>query len=336
MPKFAEGFIIQVSSETGAGMRFLTGFIALIIFLASSAPAAVSRQLVIYKSHDYISRNYQVQNFTDTLALQPGQETLPLVMTIYNGSPEVPSFKWFRIMVNGEILATEKDMLGREAASKDVSGLIRGSNLQVQIEAGGVPGANLWWTLETSQMELSYVEPNSVMQGETVKLLGSNFPSDPAGLTVTLNGKAATVLSASPNTLLVQVPKSAELGVNHVEVRSNGVTTSPVSLSIMSRPLPEIMGVDCWMAPPGGTINISGRNFSPDAGANKVFFGSVPGQVSSSTGTSMAVIVPNWSYGPSQLNIPISVEVNGVRSANTFPFDIGPMYHGAVPQFGHD
>lgn len=317
-------------------MRLLTGFFALLFFLASSILAADSRQLVIYKSHDYISRNYEVQNFTDTLALQAGQETLPLVMTIYNGSPEVPSFKWFRIIVNGEILATEKDMQGREAASKDVSGLIRGSNLQVQIQAGGVPGANLWWTLETAQMELSYVEPNSVMQGETVRLLGSNFPSDPAALNVTLNGKAASVISASSNTLIVQVPKSAELGTNHVQVRSNGVTTSPVSLSIVSRPLPEIMGIDCWMAPPGGTINISGRNFSPNAGGNKVFFGSVQGQVSSSTGTSLAVIVPNWSYGPSQLNIPISVEVDGVRSANTFPFDIGPMYHGAVPQFGHD
>jgi hypothetical protein len=99
--------------------------------------------------------------------------------------------------------------------------------------------------------------------------------------------------------------------------------------------VPDILGIDVWMAPPGGTINISGRSFSANAVENKVLFGKVPAEVSSASQSHLSVIVPNWSWGPSQLNIPITVEVNGVRS-NAYPFDIGPMYHGATPQFGHD
>ena len=311
-------------------------FLLLVFSIMTTQEPLNAGQLVIFKSKDYVSRSYEIQRFTDTMNLQAGQDTLPMTMTIYNGSPETPSYKWFRIMMNGEVLATEKDMQGREAASKDVTGLIRGTNLQVQIEAGGVPGANLWWILDTQQMELRYADPHSATVGQEVRIYGSNFPSDPASLTVYFNDKPAQVISAQNNVLVVQVPQQAAQGANRIQVRSGSVTTNPISISVGSLPLPEIVSIDVWMAPPGGTINISGRNFAPSAEQNKVWFSNVPGQVSSATNTSLSVIVPNWPYGPSQLNIPITVESNGMRSAHTYPFDIGPMYHGAVPQFGHD
>ncbi|MBX9690121.1 MAG: IPT/TIG domain-containing protein, partial [Candidatus Obscuribacterales bacterium] len=129
---------------------------------------------------------------------------------------------------------------------------------------------------------------------------------------------------------------SADLGINQIQMRTGGVMTSPISVTVGSRPAPEILGIDCWMAPPGGTINISGRNFASNQAENKVFFGEQAAQITSSSTSEISVIVPNWSWGPNQLNIPISVESNGIRSTHTYPFDIGPMYHGAVPQFGHD
>ncbi len=321
--------------------RSITRFSALVFLTLAftvlfGMQEASARTLVIYKSKDYICRSYQVQHFQDTLAIEEGQQSLPLIMSIYNGSYEAPSFKWFRIIVNGEVLASEQDMHGKEAASKDVSGLIGGSNLQVQVEAGGAPGANLWWTLSTDQLELRYAQPQQVMPGGEMKLIGSNFPNNPALLSVTMNGVSARVISASNNSLVVQVPTNAGLGVNRVQLRSGAIVSSPISVTVASRPVPEILSIDCWMAPPGGTINISGRNFSPDANSNKVFFGTVEAQVRQASTTELTVVVPNWSYGPNQLNIPISIEVDGMRSANTFPFDIGPMYHGGVPQFGHD
>ncbi len=314
---------------------FVAVFASLLLSVLSITPG-MSRQLVIFKSHDYLSRNYEIQNFVDTLALQAGQENLPLTMTIYNGSTEVPSFKWFRIMINGQIIATEQDLHGKEEGFKDISGLLNGSNLQVQIQAAGVPGASLWWTLTTGQLELSYAEPQQILQGRELKLCGSGIPNNPSSVSVTLNGKAAEIVACTSNSITIKVPKTADVGVTRIQASSGGVVSNPISATILSRPAPEILGTDCWMAPPGGTINISGHNFSPNTAETKVFFGDVQAQVNQASTTEITVVVPNWNYGPNQLNIPISVEVDGIRSVNTFPFDIGPMYHGNIPQFGQN
>lgn len=310
---------------------------AAILLLLSSPAKSIARQLVIFKSHDYVSRNYEIQHFVDTLNLESGQLEVPLTLTVYNGSAEAPSFKWFRIMINGEIVASEQDMRGKEIASKDVSGIISGSNLQVQIEAGGVPGANLWWTLSTDQMAITGVEPQQVLPGQELKLIGENIPATPDLLTVTINGRPARVISATVNSVIVQVPESATPGTNDISLRSAKQVSNPIAVSVVSRPVPDILGIvdDIWMAPPGGTITINGRNFSPNTVEDKVMFGQVAAEVSSATFNQLVVVVPNWPYGPSQLNIPLTVTVNGMRS-NSYPFDIGPMYHGATPSFGHD
>jgi len=312
----------------------LASFLLLLWAFAFCA-ASDARDLVIYHSHDYISHNYEIQHFIDTINLEAGQLEVPLSMTICNGSLDVPSFKWFRIMVNGEIIATEQDLHGKEEGLKDISGLLRGSDLQVQIEAAGVPGANLWWTLSTQQMELTQVEPSQAMPGQQVKLLGGNIPASANLLSVTFNGKPARVISASVGSVVVEVPSDASLGQNEIVLRTGKQTSNAVTMPVVSKPVPDILGIDVWMAPPGGTINISGRNFSSDASQNKVYFGKIPAQISACSSNALSVIVPTWSWGPRQLNIPITVEVNGARS-NSYPFDIGPMYHGATPSFGHD
>jgi hypothetical protein len=316
-------------------VRILASILAIALFFLASGPV-FCRQLVIFKSQDYVSRSYEVQRFEDRINLQAGQLTVPLTMTIMNGSAEAPSYKWFRIMVNGQLIASEKDMQGKDTASKDVSGLLQGSDVQVLVEAGGVPGANLWWYMSAPQMELSYAEPAQAQVGQELTLHGSNFLSDPSLMSVTFNGKSARVVSANSNALLVQVPSSVQAGTNQIIVRSPLRTSNPITTVIGTHPVPEILGIDCWMAPPGGTIHISGRNFSNNSVSNKVLFGDVPGQVESASATNLTVIVPNWSYGPSQLNIPVTVEVEGYRSANTYQFDIGPSYHGAIPQFQQD
>lgn len=302
--------------------------------MPAAAPSQASSQLVIFKSHEYLSRNYQIQNFQDRLATPANLSSIPLNMAIFNGSHEHPSFKWFRIMINGQIIASEKDLAGKDSGVKDVSGIIEGNDLQVQIEAAGVPGAALWWTLSTYPIEVNWVNPAQAKPGEQLTL-GGNFPKNTAQIQVSFNGKNGTVIASTGSTLTVLVPSSLDSGVNHIQVHSAGLESNQVAVSIGSKPVPELLGTDCWMAPPGGTINITGRNFSA-AGQNKVFFGDVQATVSSSSQTTLTVVVPNWQYGPSQLNIPISVESDGVKSANRLPFDIGPMYHGATPSFGTD
>ncbi|MBX9573097.1 MAG: IPT/TIG domain-containing protein [Candidatus Obscuribacterales bacterium] len=317
-----------------AARAALLSFLLGVNLLFALQPAIAASQLVIFKSHEYLSKNYQIQNFEDRLSTTANLSSVPLMMSINNGSHELPSFKWFRIMINGQIIASEKDLAGKDSGTKDVSGLLEGNDLQVQIEAAGVPGAALWWTLSTYPIEINWANPTQTMPGQQITL-GGNFPKNASQIQVTFNGKSGTVISSTGNTITVQTPNNLDPGVNHVQVRAAGLESNQIAVTLGSKPVPELLGTDCWMAPPGGTINISGRNFSA-AGQNKVFFGDVQATVSASSQTTLTVIVPNWPYGPSQLNIPISVESDGVRSANRIPFDIGPMYHGATPSFGTD
>ena len=316
--------------------RLIPALLALLAAFPFSCSMVDAAGLVIYKSHEYLSRDYQVQNFQDMMGLAAGQQNLPLTLSIYNGSHELPSFKWFRLIVNGQILATEKDLNGKDFGTKNVTGLIEAANLQVQVQAAGVPGAALWWTLSTVPMELNWANPTSANPGQKIMLGGSNFPTNASGVNVLFNGQPAPIVSSTGNTLTVQVPSNTQAGVNHIQVSGDGLESNQIALTIISKPVPELLGIDCWMAPPGGTINITGRNFSVNSNENQVFFGDVQATISFCSPTQLTVIVPNWPYGPSQLNIPVSVVTDGVRSANRLPFDIGPMYHGATPQFGHD
>jgi hypothetical protein len=96
--------------------------------------------------------------------------------------------------------------------------------------------------------------------------------------------------------------------------------------SFLKRPHPVITNLNYGMAPPGAVLTISGQNFSPTPSHNKVYFGRVKAQVVASTPTSLQVVIPDWAYGPSQLNIPLYVITDGSRSLDWVTFDIGPKY----------
>lgn len=319
------------------GVRLLC-YVVCVIFLASLSVAPGSARagtVMLFRSAEYLSRNYQVQNFSGTLDLQPSQQNLPLSLNIYNGSHEAPSFKWFRLVIGGYTLATEKNLNGSEDGSIDVSGQIPGGSTQVSVEAGGVPGATLFWTLTTPRVTIQNISPRNVKAGDTVTITGSNFSSVANQNMVLFNNKPGAVISASPTSLTVTAPANMA-GIDNVQVNVNNLISNTLEVTLSAKPVPELLSTDCWMAPPGGTITIRGRNFSSDAGQNQVYFGSVRAEIVSSSPTEITVVVPNWAYGNSQLNIPLTVVTGGVRSTNALAFDIGPSYHGAIPQIPPD
>lgn len=315
-------------------LKPLLSFLVAFVLLIASNLEAKSSPVSLFTSHEYLGHTNQIQNFQDWMTLKPGQENLPLTLNIYNGSHEIPSYKWFRISIGGYIVATEKNLApGRESAAVDVSGTIQGGNMQILVEAGGVPGSAIWFTLTSPGIELNSVNPQQVRAGQKIVLGGENFSATPNQNTVFVDSKKATVESSTPTSIVAIVPANADIGDNKVQVSVNNLPSRSLSLSVFQRPAPELLAFDVWMAPPGGTVSITGRNFSANLSDNKVYFGNVQTEVTYATETQLIVVVPNWSWGGSQLNIPVSVVTDGVRSANTLPIDIGPMYHGATPQF---
>jgi len=190
--------------------------------------------------------------------------------------------------------------------------------------------------LLTTPISLEAVEPSNVMQGQTIVIHGTNFSATESQDMVLINGRPAQVLSASATSITARVPADAQAGNNSVQVSVNGVPTRSSSINVGARSIPVLHSMNYWMAPPGAVLTIRGSNFAPAAADNKVFFKNVSAQVVSANPNRLQVVIPNWSYGPQELNIPVYVVAGGVRSGNYLPFDIGPQYQGAVPPMPGD
>lgn len=84
----------------------------------------------------------------------------------------------------------------------------------------------------------------------------------------------------------------ATLGRIEVEARLDGDPGPSVSLEAFLVGRPELDSVTPSAADVGGTVVLSGRNFSPDPEQNVVLFSGLRGRVSSATATRMEVEVP--------------------------------------------
>lgn len=291
------------------------------------APAYVD----LFSSRAYTADSDKAQNFQDNLALKPNQEKLPLQLTINNGADGKQAYKWFRLSIGGYQLASDADMKGASSKTFDITGRMTPGGGQIILQAGGQPGATLSFSLKTPAVVLHAVHPKVVRHGEELTLFGKNFSSDELQDSVVIGGTKAPVLSASRNSITILVPRQARLGKNDVYVSVNSLDSGKLPIVIQPRVAPEILGTDYWMAPPGAALTITGENFSQNSSDNQVYFGNVQANVIASTEDTIIVEIPQWQYGQSQLNIPLTVVADGVRSSNALPFDIGPKYLAGPP-----
>ncbi|HEY9793334.1 MAG TPA: IPT/TIG domain-containing protein [Candidatus Obscuribacterales bacterium] len=109
-------------------------------------------------------------------------------------------------------------------------------------------------------------------------------------------------------------------------IAQRSISKSVRALSAVIPVSPVLTGLNYGMAPPGATVTIAGSNFSPNWKDNQVFFNNVPAQITGSSQNAISVIVPDWTYGSSQLGIAVRVVSHGVPSANSLKFDIGAKY----------
>jgi hypothetical protein len=292
--------------------------------------------VTLFASKPYTCSSLKDQWFEDSLTLQPGQEKLPLNLIVVNGSAHSPAYNWFRITIAGYLVASEKDLKGSNEASIDVSGQMQPGRSQIIIEAGGKLDSSLSFWLTTKPVTVNYIHPRSALLSDSVTIGGTNFSTNAGDNVVTFDSKAAQVISASNNYLTVKVPQSCDIGMNRLLVTVNGLKSNAVPIYISHAPAPELLSLEYWMVPPGATLTIQGRNFAPNLSDNKVYFGSVQANVVSGDANSLVVVVPNWGYGPQEINVPISVVSNNVPSVNQLPIDIGPRFCGQIPQFPQD
>ncbi len=160
--------------------------------------------------------------------------------------------------------------------------------------------------------------PGSGVEGTQVTINGSGFSTIPGENIVKFyaftNQVSGTVLSATPNQLIVEVGRVYYSG-NQTQL------SSPISVEVKSIYAasqnsftfegPTITEISPAAQYEGRIIIIQGNNFDPD-GNNQVFFSNKEGEIISSTATSITVKVPYGDFGllPST---PLSIKSKNYR-----------------------
>jgi len=126
----------------------------------------------------------------------------------------------------------------------------------------------------------------------TVTIYGTGFSPMPSENTVTFNGTAATVSSASPTQLVVTVPTGATTGSIGVTAPAGSASSSTAFTVTATSGAPTITSFTPTIATPGTAVSITGTNFEPTTTNNRLRFNIVPAPITSSTTTNISVAVP--------------------------------------------
>jgi hypothetical protein len=155
--------------------------------------------------------------------------------------------------------------------------------------------------------------------GDKITITGSGFSSVLSDNVVSFNNVVTEVLEASPDRLLVTVPKQAESG--DIQVAQNGSLPSKgIYFNIIKPGTPVITKIDPANGSEAGKIiTITGVGFSTDFNKNAVTINTVAAKILNATATSLAVQVP----GKATTGF-VRVTTNSFTSP-PFPYTIKPL-----------
>jgi YD repeat-containing protein len=157
--------------------------------------------------------------------------------------------------------------------------------------------------------------PSAGTAGTVVTIFGTGFDATPGGNTVTFNGTAAAISSASPNGLVATVPPGATTGVITVTSSAGSAVSSAPFTVMTSNGAPSIAGFAPTIATPGTLVSITGNNFEPTPTNNRLRFNIVPAPITSSTATNISVPVPG---GATSGRLSLSTPGGVTQSADDF------------------
>lgn len=167
----------------------------------------------------------------------------------------------------------------------------------------------------SSQVSIVSFTPTSGPVGATVTIFGTGFSATASQDSVTFNGTAATISSASTTQLVVTVPAGAISGPISVTA-PNGSATSATSFTITTGTgAPTITSFSPNVGTPGTAVAITGTNFSSVLANNRVAFNGMGASISSGTTTSLSAAVSvNSTSGH------VSVETPAGKATSTDDF----------------
>ena len=193
------------------------------------------------------------------------------------------------------------DELGRLLAVIDPSG----DTATYKYDATG----NILFISRANSGQLSIISftPQKGVVGSTVTINGTGFGATAGQNSVSFNGVSATIVSATSTQIVATVPATATTGPIMVSAPGGSISTSTAFTVLADSGAPTISSFSPSAGLPGSAVTITGTNYDPSTGNNRVHFNLSGASVSSATPTTLNVTVPN-TVGSGRISV---ATVNG-------------------------
>jgi YD repeat-containing protein len=170
-----------------------------------------------------------------------------------------------------------------------------------------------------SSVSISQISPDSGPVGTQVTISGSGFSATATLDSVSFNGAAASISSASANTIVAVVPAGATTGPVIV-TSPNGPATAPEPFTVTAQAgSPTITGFTPGSGAPGNSVTIAGTNFQTNPADDHVRFNLADAQITAVTSTSITATVPTHATSG-----PISVATQLGQAVTSTDFFVTP------------
>ena len=293
-----------------------------------AAAAAASDAVALQGPKQIVHQGKTWKENPTYISIKKGQEILPLNLTFTNGGNGMPGVSGLNVSINGRKLCSQADFKGRDTFTIKMDGLLPAGDTQMVVQTYGVPGASVTWVLSTNKIKVSDIKPDTAAIGEKVTISGKNLPTSKTAYQIMVGDKQATIKTATDKQIEFNVPDGVAGGKQAVSLYIAGVKCDPLSIKIKSAG--EITGINMVDAPPGTTVQISGKGFSTTPSDNQIMFNGTPGQVTKASATSLDVVVPQIEFP--QRDVQITGKVNGTaaKGSTTMNVTIRTIYKDDV------
>ena len=196
-----------------------------------------------------------------------------------------------------------------------------------------VVSPQVFWVVQAKNAPvISSISPVTGPPGTVVTITGNNFSNKAHENTVTINGAALAVRSASPSRIQAVIPVGAADGNLQVQVYNAGHATSPQAFKVLSQL--AISSFDPPMGPPGTHVVLKGSGFSTKKKNNTVKIGDEKCKIIKVSETEMTVAIPKKGAESGRFNI----EVKGLGTyehPTVFPVAYPPEVSSFSPAAGN-
>jgi YD repeat-containing protein len=172
----------------------------------------------------------------------------------------------------------------------------------------------------SSQLSIISFTPQKGVVGSSVTINGTGFGATAGQNSVSFNGVSATIVSATTTQIVTTVPATAITGPITITAPGGSVSTSTAFTVLADSGAPTISSFTPSSGLTGSAVTITGTNYDPSPGNNRVHFNLSGAVVNSATSTTLSVTVPN-TVGSGRISV---TTVGGkATSANDFfiPFN---------------